>query len=261
MHASPKRSSLISGLLHAAAIALIVTATRVKSPPVAPQSTRIFTPIDIQQYIPRAHRDSDGGGGGGVGSDTPASKGNLPRVALRQFTPPVAKYENLNPILSMEPTIIGDPETRLSKINLSVLGDPNGGLGPASGGRGAGGGIGDGDGTGVGPHKGPGFGSHDGLGVGLPKLAGGVTEPELIYKVEPEYSDEARKAKVQGEVVLRIEVDVRGVPQNITVSQGLGLGLDERAVAAVQRWKFRPGYSNGKPVVTAAMVYLTFRLL
>ena len=262
MYASPKRSTLISGLLHAGAIVLIVTATGVKIPPAPPPHALIFTPIDFHEYIPPARRNSDGAGGGGVRSDAPASRGPLPRVALKQFTAPVAKYENLNPILSIEPTIVGNPEMTVPTINLAQFGDPNGVPGPASGGRGSGSGIGDGDGTGVGNHKCPGYGSHDGSGVsGIAKLAGVVTQPVLIYKIEPEYSDEARKAKLQGDVFLRIEVDSRGAARNIVVSHGLGLGLDERAIEAVSHWKFRPGYSNGKAVPAPALIQVTFRLL
>ena len=262
MYASPKRSTLISGLLHAGVIALILTATGVKIPPVTPLHTLIFTPTDIYEYTPRARLNSNGGGGGGVGSNTPASRGALPRVALKQFTAPVARYENLNPVLSIEPAIVGNPELSDPRINLAQFGDPNGVLGPASGGRGSGSGIGDGDGTGVGNHKGSGYGSHDGSGVsGLARLAGVVIQPVLVYKIEPEYSDEARKAKLQGDVVLRIEVDARGLAQNIVVSHGLGLGLDERAIEAVRHWKFRPGYSNGKAVPAPALIQVTFRLL
>jgi TonB family protein len=90
---------------------------------------------------------------------------------------------------------------------------------------------------------------------------GSVTEPVLLWKIEPEYTDEARRARVQGTVVLHIEVDTRGQAQNITVRQSLGLGLDERAIEAVRRWRFRPGYRNGKPWATAALVQVNFRLL
>ncbi|HMC62348.1 MAG TPA: energy transducer TonB, partial [Candidatus Solibacter sp.] len=165
-------------------------------------------------------------------------------------------------ILPVEPAIMGNYEAPVVKIDLP-FGNPNGMEGPASGGPGSGGGIGAGDGPGVGNHKGPGYGSKDGAGVEAirRKYAGDATQPVLIYKVEPEYSEDARKAKLQGEVVLRIEVDPRGAAQNISVVQSLGLGLDQRAMAAVARWKFRPGYSGGKPVVTAAMIHVTFRLL
>jgi TonB family protein len=90
---------------------------------------------------------------------------------------------------------------------------------------------------------------------------GSVTEPVLLWKIEPEYTDEARRARVQGTVVLHIEVDTRGQAQNITVRQSLGLGLDERAIEAVRRWRFRPGYRNGKPWAASALVQVNFRLL
>jgi TonB family protein len=80
-------------------------------------------------------------------------------------------------------------------------------------------------------------------------------------KVEPEYSEEARKARIQGVVIVRAEIGARGQVQNISVAQGLGLGLDERAVAAVQKWRFRAGTRNGRPVTTQALIHLTFRLL
>jgi len=260
MYASPKRSTLISGLLHAAVIGLVLMTTAVKTPIVKPQHAVLFEPLGLRRYVvPRA---GEGGGGGGVRADTPASKGVLPRVSRQPFTPPVAKYERLNPILPVEPAIMGNYEAPVVKITLP-FGDPNGVVGPASGGPGAGGGIGGGNGPGVGNHNGAGYGSKDGSGVeGIgTRYVRDATQPVLIYKIEPEYSDEARKAKLQGEVVLRIDVDARGAAQNIRVAQGLGLGLDERAVAAVSRWKFRPGYAGGKPVLTQAMILVTFRLL
>jgi len=261
MYASPKRSTLYSGLLHAAIIGVVVMATAVKTPSVNPVHLAILEPQDFYRYVmPRA--SSGGGGGGGVRAETPASRGVLPRVARQPFTPPVAKYENLNPVLPMEPAIRGSEEMRVLATTLP-FGDPNGVAGPASGGPDSGGGIGDGNGKGVGNHSGDGYGVKDGDGVEAlsRRYASDATQPVLIYKVEPEYSEEARKAKLQGEVVLRIEVDARGAARNIAVVQSLGLGLDERAVAAVSRWKFRPGYSAGKPVVTAALIHVTFRLL
>jgi protein TonB len=260
MYASPKRSTLISGLLHAAVIGVVLIATAVKTPIVIPTHVMIYDPPGFRRYVmPRAHH---GGGGGGVRADTPASKGVLPRVSRQPFTAPAAKYENLNPVLPMEPAILGNYEAPVVKINL-LFGDPNGVAGPASGGPGSGSGIGAGEGPGVGNHKGPGYGTKDGAGVEAVgrRYAGDATRPVLTYKVEPEYSEDARKARLQGEVVLRIEVDARGVAQNISVVQSLGLGLDERAIAAVSRWRFRPGYYGGKPMVTDAMIHVTFRLL
>jgi TonB family protein len=205
-----------------------------------------------------------GGGGGGTRSDTHASLGRLPRAARRQFTPPVVEYINLNPQLPMEPTLVMASEIALPNIDLARFGDPNGVSGLPSGGRGSGGGIGDGTGTGVGDSQGVGYGPGPGGGGvtgGGGSFAGSVTQPVLLWKIEPEYTDEARRAKIQGTVVLHIEVDTRGQAQNITVRQSLGLGLDERAIEAVRRWRFCPGYRNGKPWVAAAMVQVSFRLL
>lgn len=262
MHASPKRSVLLSGLLHAAAVVAALTITGVKTP------SAIWKPVtlvsrDIGRYLPSVPREKQGGGGGGTRSGTAASLGRLPRAAARQFTPPVAKFENLNPQLPMEPTLAVSAEIVLPAINLPRFGDPNGVSGPPSGGRGSGGGIGDGEGTGVGDSHGSGYGPGPGGGgvAGGGGFAGAITEPVLLWKTEPEYTDEARRARIQGTVVLHIEVDTRGQPQNITVRQSLGLGLDERAIEAVRRWRFRPGYRDGKPWVTAAMIQVNFRLL
>jgi TonB family protein len=89
----------------------------------------------------------------------------------------------------------------------------------------------------------------------------GVTPPQLVYKVEPEFSEEARKAKHQGVVVLTIEVDSMGNVRNIHIRQGLGLGLDEQAMEAVSHWRFRPGILDGQPVTTEAVVQVNFQLL
>ena len=88
-----------------------------------------------------------------------------------------------------------------------------------------------------------------------------ASRPELIYKVEPEFSEEARKAKYQGVVVLAIQVDTSGRVRNPRVLQHLGLGLDERAIEAVSQWRFRPGRQDGKAVPTEALVQVTFQLL
>ena len=85
--------------------------------------------------------------------------------------------------------------------------------------------------------------------------------PTLLQRIEPEYSEEARKAKFQGVVVLYCEVTERGVCQNLKVVRALGLGLDEKAIEAVKKWKFNPGRKDGKPVTVAARIDVSFRLL
>jgi TonB family protein len=85
--------------------------------------------------------------------------------------------------------------------------------------------------------------------------------PMVIYKVDPEYTEEARRAKLEGGVLLKIVVGADGVAKNIQVVRSLGLGLDEKAIEAVSRWKFRPGEKNGQPVDVTATIMVNFRLV
>jgi periplasmic protein TonB len=230
------------------------------------QVTALVMPADLDPYMPKAapkKRTMGGGGGGGDRSPLPASKGRLPKVSLRQFTPPMAVVNNPNPKLTMDPSIIAPPDVNLPQVNMSQYGDPLAKIGPPSNGPGSGGGIGSGSGGGVGSGKGGGFGPGEGGGVGggVFRVGGGVTAPALLFKKEPEYSEEARKAKYQGTVLLYIEVDPSGKATNMKVVRSLGLGLDEKAMEAVRQWKFKPGYKDGKPVTVAATIEVNFRLL
>jgi periplasmic protein TonB len=263
MFSSPKRSALLSGLLHGAAILLVVWFTRVTAPPPPAMQPVFLINPDIGRFIPHFQRPpKEGGGGGGDRDRTPASRGRLARAALRQFTPPIAVIRNSEARMTLEPTLVGLPDVEMPALPFENYGDPNGVLGKLSNGRGSGGGIGDGMGGGVGDSRGPGYGPGEGGGTSGTNSAGGpITPPVLLWKGEPEYSEEARKARVQGMVVLLIEIDARGRAQNIRVRQGLGLGLDERAMQAVGGWRFRPGTRSGKPIVTTAEVYINFRLL
>ena len=85
--------------------------------------------------------------------------------------------------------------------------------------------------------------------------------PSILFKVEPEYSEEARKAKFQGTVLLFVVVDEKGNPRDIKILRPLGLGLDQKAVEAVEKWKFSPGKKDGKPVAVQAQIEVNFRLL
>ncbi len=231
----------------------------------------LIIPVDISPYLAQLEMpakadpgDSGGGGGGGANSPLPASRGKLPRFSLEpQLAPPTPVIRNPNPELSVEPTVRVPPEVSLPNVDLSVFGDPFGADGPPSAGPGTGGGIGSGRGTGVGSGRGSGVGpgSGGGIGGGVYRIGGGVTSPRLLYKVEPEYSEEARKAKYQGTVMLAVEVWEDGLAHNIRVLRSLGLGLDEKAVEAVKQWKFSPGKKDGKPVRVAAQIQVSFRLL
>jgi periplasmic protein TonB len=194
-----------------------------------------------------------GGGGGGGRSPVEASKGKLPKSAPRVFTPP--RTDPTDSKLPMVPTIIGE----VPNINATNYGDPLGKMGAPSNGTGFGGGIGPGNGGGIGPGGGVGYGGAFGGGVYRP--GGGVSSPSILHKVEPEYSEEARKAKWQGTVLLSVIVDEFGHPRDIKVAQALGLGLDQKAIEAVQKWLFKPGMKDGKPVAVFATIQVTFHLL
>lgn len=261
MYSSPKRSALYSLLIHAAVIALILAVTSGK-----PMSTPPFVTAHGTIFLPPANlRHGRGGGGGGQRDPTPPSIGRLPKPALRVFVAPTVQIHNLNPQLSIEPAILAPPDAPLPQIALPDYGDPHGIAGPLSGGPGSGGGIGSGKHGGVGDSDGPGYGPGPGgggvAGMEARTERGELTPPVLLWKSEPAYSEEARKARLQGTVVLAIEIDGSGRARNIRVLRSLGLGLDERATDAVKAWRFRPAYRGGQPVAATAVVEVNFRLL
>ena len=96
---------------------------------------------------------------------------------------------------------------------------------------------------------------------GVFRARGGVTPPTLAHKVNPSYTKEARRQKIQGTVLLYIQVDPAGKATKIRVLHSLGSGLDEKAIEAVRKWKFHPGMKAGKPVTVEAQVEVNFRLI
>jgi protein TonB len=228
------------------------------------QTMTMVLPLDpITPVAAVKPKTMQGGGGGGDRSPLPASKGRLPKAAVRQFVPPQAVINNTAAKMTMEPSILAPPDVTLPQVNMPNYGDPLGKIGPPSNGTGSGGGIGSGKGGGVGSGNGGGVGPGEGGGIGggVYRVGGGVSAPVLVFKKEPEYSEEARKAKYQGTVTLYVEVDPSGKATNIRVLHSLGLGLDEKAMEAVKQWKFKPGMKDGKPVTVQASIEVNFRLL
>ena len=182
---------------------------------------------------------------------------------MQQFTPPMAVVRNQDPKLPIAPTIVVPPDIHLQQPNLPDLGDPLSHLPSVpSNGTGSGGGIGSGSGGGVGSGEGPGFGPGHGGGTGggVFHVGGGVSAPKAIYAPDPEYSEEARKVKHMGTVVLWLIVGPDGKPRDIRVARTLGLGLDEKAMEAVKNWRFEPAYKDGKPVAVQINVEVNFHL-
>ena len=205
-----------------------------------------------------------GGGGGGDRDKLPAPKGKLPKFAMEQFTPPAMVIRNDHPKLPMEPTVVVPPQVKMAQLAMPNFGDPKSAYpnGPPSNGTGSGGGIGSGSGGGVGSGEGPGVGPGrgGGIGGGLFRVGGGVSAPRALSTPDPEYSEEARKAKYQGTVVLWLIVDQYGRPQNLKVARSLGMGLDQKAIEAVRQWKFEPAMKDGHPVAVQINVEVNFRL-
>lgn len=252
------RSFVFSFLSHAAVVVLIASGiwvgrqTIIKKQPLISDLT----------YVPLPAGDNAGGGGsGGDHSSVPVSRGTPPKFSDQQVVPPMIVARNPIAKLQVDSTLQGPPQLTLPQS--SQLGDllasnatiPSNGTGGNSG-------MGSYHGTGIGPGGGPGFGSgtNGGCCNGIFHPGNGVTGPRAIYDPDPEYSEEARKAKYQGTVILAIVVDPSGHPRDVRVARSLGLGLDEKAIEAVQKWKFAPGVKDGVPVAVQVNVEVSFRL-
>jgi periplasmic protein TonB len=259
-----KKLFLMSIGLQAAAVAMLFTAFSSKTVQEhVRQVATLVLPLDIAPPPSAKPRPLSGGGGGGDRSPLPAGKGRLPKPAIRQFVPPSAVVNNAAPRLTMDVSILAPPEVSLPSVNLANYGDPLGKIGPPSNGTGSGGGIGSGKGGGVGSGSGGGVGPGEGGGIGggIYRVVTGASQPVAIYRPDPEYSDDARKAHLQGTVGLDLIVDEAGRPRNIRVVQSLGLGLDEAALKAAAQWRFKPAMKDGKPVPVTAHLDVGFHLL
>jgi protein TonB len=263
-----KRSPLSSALsvgAHVVIIALIIfliIEARMHPKPVPPKPQ--LAAIDITPFRPIAPAGAamGGGGGGGAHELVQAPKGRLPKFSETPITPPMLAV-NEHPKLAVEPTIKMPPNVALPNNALPNLGDPRTNIvGPLSNGTGSGAGLGSGDGGGIGSGSGAGYGPGEGggYGGGLYHVGGGVSPPVLIYSVDAEFSDEARRAKYQGVSVVSLIVDAHGLPQRIRVVRKLGMGLDEKAVEAVRQYKFKPSTYQGKPVPVEITIEVNFHI-
>ncbi|HET6181769.1 MAG TPA: energy transducer TonB [Candidatus Sulfotelmatobacter sp.] len=261
-----KNGALGSTGVHVLIAAVIIAGTligrRVVAATPAPKVTvTLVDPGDLPVLKPSPTR-SGGGGGGGDRDVLQASKGKLPKFSMEQITPPVVVVRNEHPKLPVDPTIVIPPQVQLASNNMPNLGDPLSHALLPSNGTGSGSGIGSGEGGGVGSGHGPGFGPGEGGGTGggVFHVGGGVSPPRPTYSPEPEFSEEARKAKYQGVCTLGLIVGVDGRPTNIRVLSSLGMGLDEKAIEAVKNWRFEPGMKDGHAVRTEIAVEVDFHL-
>jgi protein TonB len=225
----------------------------------------LIAPSPDTYALPTAKKVVSGGGGGGDHDPLPAPKGRLPKFAMQQITPPQIVMRNEKPKLTAEPTVVVPPQVHMAENRMLNLGSPSSAplpAAPPSNGTGSGGGIGSGSGGGVGVGHGPGVGpgSGGGIGGGVFKVGGGISAPQALSTPDPEYTEEARRAKTQGTCILWLIVDAEGRPRDIRIVRGLGFGLDAKAIEAVKQWRFEPALKDGKPVNVQISVEVGFRL-
>jgi len=236
--------------------------------------------VNTQLYSPQGMDDKSGGGGGGGGKNqpTPPASGVMPETRRFQLVPP--DPSNPRPLLPAEELMAQTPSVEMP---IDIPSNPNMPIGdiaappnPAyahSSGSGTGGGIGTGVGTGIGSGHGSGVGSGDGSGMGSGKgtgigdgigpyvLGNGVTEPIPIVQPLPPYTEEARKAKIEGIVSLRAIIRKDGTVDSIKVVKGLSYGLDDSAIQTISsKWRFKPGKLKGDPVDVIANIEVRFRM-
>lgn len=223
------------------------------------------TNIDVSDILkaPKLANPAGGGGGGGSHDIVDPMKGKLPPRMKDPVTPPMVPVLE-KPKLAFTPAINVQKDITLpdnpQMVNFGVKNSSNVTL--ASNGSGGGSGMGSGYGGGIGSGTGNGFGPGYGgnTGGGVYHVGGGISAPVPIYTPEAEFSDEARRAKYQGVCLISLIVDAQGNPQNPRVVRPLGMGLDEKALEAVRKYKFKPAMKGNTPVAVMMSIEVNFRL-
>ncbi len=261
------RSQLTSILVHCAVVTIILIPlfARVLPPPhsPAPHTVDLYVP-KITDYRPHTTASLDpsrGGGSGGAQDPLPLTKGMLPRFSPNQIVAPTIN-QNPNAALQVEPTLLATKSFEIPQEFAPNWGDPNAKDFNNSRGPGDGPGMGNHHGNGIGDGPGgDGYGpGNDGLGIQTPGQKG-VSYPTCAYCPRPDYSDEARRAKYQGTVILNLVVLPDGRATSIEVLNSPGLGLDQKALEAVRTWRFTPAHdASGKPVAARIAIEVVFQL-
>lgn len=220
--------------------------------------------IDVGEWkAPVRANKAGGGGGGGDRSIIEASKGKLPKLEKDPIVPPQPQTFD-KPKIPIESAINVQKDIQLpDNPMLPNIGMKSSANVVLSAGTGNGGGMGSGSGGGLGSGQGNGYGPGYGgnTGGGIYRVGGGISAPVPLNTVEAEFSDEARRAKYQGVCLISMIVDAQGNPQNPRVIRALGMGLDEKALDAVRKYRFKPAMKDGRtPVPVMITVEVNFRL-
>jgi len=259
-----RTSNVVSFIFHTFVIAAVLW-LGLRVPPAIVQPIADVAHVDFKLYDPPLPKVmpmakvAGGGGGGGAHQVVEPTKGEMPKVAKVQLMPAqLLKIEN--PKLAAEPTTSVQLPDSSNPTHLGAPQSPqivlaSQGSGSGSGfGHGLGGGIGMGQGIGAGP------GSGGGSGGGVMSVGGGVSAPTVIHSVQPEFTEEARQVNYEGTVSIQLIVDSQGNPQAIHIIRHLGKGLDQKAIEAVQQYRFRPAMYQGHPVAVQMVIDIDFHL-
>jgi len=248
-------ATLVNGGIMALAI-LLGMKTAITHFPSTPNSHHIDIG-DLHIFAPLPAKPANGGSGGGTDDPVAPIEGRNPQFANTPIAPPMVPLI-VQPKLPAESAIDIRLPDDSSMPNIGVHNSPNVTLnsdGPGSR-TGIGWGANGGDGPGSGNR---GWGPGGGDGVYYPNQRG-VVVPTLISAPEAEFSDEARRQRYQGVCMVALIVDTHSNPQNLRVIRTLGMGLDEKALEAIRRYRFKPGTKDGKPVPVLITVRVDFNL-
>jgi periplasmic protein TonB len=256
-------------LSHGLFLALLYVLITLPPPPGVSAPER---PLDTSLLV-WADMKGPGGGGGGGGNKSPDPPRQLETKGPAKMSVPVAKAPEMAPPKEIakapdEPPkmALNVPIRQMDSGQMTMPGALNGvpAAPPTSQGAGTGGGAGTGTGTGSGPGSGSGLGpgSGGGFGGGVYQPGNGVSLPQLLYEAKPQYTPDAMRAKLQGEVLVQAVVMPDGTTQNVRVIRSLdaAFGLDQEAVRAVRQWRFRPGMRQGQAVPVEITVAVNFNL-
>jgi TonB family protein len=265
---------IVSTSLHGLAIATILFVASLGFAVADARTEPVKDPEPMRMVFLAIPGPGGGGGGGGLKMKTPPPKAERKGVEkvssplpARKLPPPMRpepkppeppkplEAKQLPPVMAPIPTKPAEAQDREGVLAKAPEAPP-------SQGTGTGGGVGSGQGTGLGPGDGTGVGegSGGGFGGGPFRPGSGVEPPRLLREVRADYTDEARRANVEGEVELEIVVRRDGTVGEVKILRGLRGGLNDRAVQAVRQWRFAPGRMKGVPVDVVVEVGVEFKL-
>jgi TonB family protein len=279
LHARRAKAAIFSVFVHASVILLAILLVHKSNGALPTMGNMVMLNTPFFD-LPGEDEGKAGGGGGGGGrqEQAPPAWGGLPDITRMQLLPPdpqepqplipandnvaIARSVEMPLEMTRDPNIpIGDPDVSFNNSRSSGPGQ-DGGIG-----NGEGGGINDGKGPGVGPGERGGMGGskdgtigQNGRGVYLPGTAG-LLPPEILFDPKPEYTDIARKSRIEGSVLLQVVVRKDGSVDSFQILRSLGYGLDDAAIRTIgAKWRFRPGRLHGVPIDVPIKIEVIFHL-